>query len=238
MEYPKLLGPSQGGVYTIHLGTNENRIDFEFIQDIEQLLTKIEAKDGPTACVITGEGKFFSNGLNLDVLMAQPKELLGSFHCLLSRLLSFPVPLVAAINGHAFAGGAMLALACDFRVMNRKRGFLCINEVDNGLPLTPGMCAIIKSKIDRSLWASTILGARRWTGEDCLRSRIVDAACDPGEVLQQAQALAAREAPRGASKILYKGLKEEIFAEEIKLLSSGVGGVMQIVPQVAKVSKM
>lgn len=103
----------------------------------------------------------------------------------------------------------MIALACDYRVMNRVRGFLCVNEVDIGLPLTPGihriqefrknwknlvpqfqrevlaccvigMCGIVKSKLDRSLWAPTILGAKRWGGDECLRNRMVDHICDPG----------------------------------------------------------
>ncbi|OEH73882.1 enoyl- hydratase isomerase family [Cyclospora cayetanensis] len=204
MDYPKLLGPSKEGVFTIHLGNSENRIDFEYIERMHELLEKIEATEGPTACVLGGDGKFFSNGLNIDMLMAKPKELIGSFQRLLSRLLSFPVPVVAAVNGHAFGGGAMIALVCDFRVMSKSRGFLCMNEVDIGLPLTPGMCAVAKSKLDRSLWTPTILGAKRWGGEECLRNRIVDLTCDPGEVLAQAQALARKAAPKGATKAIYR----------------------------------
>lgn len=238
MAYPQLQGPSRDGVYTIHLGNSENRIDFEYIQQIHEHLEKIENTEGPTSCILVGEGKFFCNGLSIDILMAQPKELLGAFHRLLSRLLVFPVPLIAAINGHAFAGGAMIAFACDFRVMNRKRGFLCINEVDIGLPLTPGMCAIVKNKLDRSVWTPTILGARRWGGEDCLKNRIVDIICDPGDLMQQAQVLAAKLAPKGASKSVYRALKEDMFAQEVNLLSSGLGRAMDTVVQLKNASKM
>lgn len=109
MAFPQMRGPSPEGVYTIILGNSENRIDFEYIQKMLEHLAKIgkaaritnsnnnfaraianhsrvpvsfssEATEGQTACVLAGEGKFFSNGLNIDVLMAQPKELLGSFH--------------------------------------------------------------------------------------------------------------------------------------------------------------
>lgn len=238
MAIPELHGPTKEGVYTIYLGDSENRIDFEYIQALLEHLDKIEAVEGPAACVVAGKGKFFSNGLSIDVLMERPKELLGSFHCLLSRLLASSVPTVSAINGHAFAGGAMIALACDYRVMNRVRGFLCINEVDIGLPLTPGMCGIIKSKLDRSLWAPTILGAKRWGGDECLRNRMVDHVCDPGEVLPLSLQLAAKLAPKGATKTIYRALKEEMFAEELHLLSSGLGGTMQMASQLSSVSKM
>eukprot|EP01070_Trichotokara_eunicae_P004732 Trichotokara_eunicae@DN4135_c0_g1_i2.p1 len=53
-------------------------------------------------------------------------------------MLTYPLPIVAAINGHAYAGGAMLSFCCDFRIMNASKGFLCVNEMSIGLPLTPG----------------------------------------------------------------------------------------------------
>jgi enoyl-CoA hydratase/carnithine racemase len=62
----------------------------------------------------------------------------------LGRLLCFPVPTIAAINGHAFAGGFMLAFAHDYRIMRTDRGFLCLPEIDLGMGLLPGMNAIIR----------------------------------------------------------------------------------------------
>ena len=58
-------------------------------------------------------------------------------------MLIFPVPTIAALNGHAFAAGMMLALAHDYRVMRDDRGFLCLPEVDLHMPFAPGMNSII-----------------------------------------------------------------------------------------------
>ena len=57
------------------------------------------------------------------------------------------MPTVAALPGHAFAGGFMLALACDYRVMNNRRGYCCLNEAEIGLPLTIGMTALVMAKL-------------------------------------------------------------------------------------------
>ena len=88
------------------------------------------------ALVTVGTGKHYSNGFDLDFLGALPRGDLEAFMDrvlrLLTRLLTFPVPTVAAVNGHAFGIGAMLALAHDRRVMRADRGWFCLPEIDLG----------------------------------------------------------------------------------------------------------
>jgi enoyl-CoA hydratase/carnithine racemase len=100
-------------------------------------LDTVDAVEGPAALVTTGEGKFFSNGLDLDWLMGGGEGTEGfidEVHRLLGRVLGFGAATVAAVNGHAFAGGGMLAVAHDYVVMREDRGFWCLPEVDLGLP--------------------------------------------------------------------------------------------------------
>ncbi|CBZ51963.1 hypothetical protein NCLIV_017550 [Neospora caninum Liverpool] len=157
---PRLEGPDGDGVFTLHLGHNENRITRSSIAALHSALDQIERTAGPTACVICSSGKFFCNGLSIRELSRESEEFLRIFQQLLKRLFGFPVPLVAAINGHAFGGGAMLACVCDYRVMSKDRGFLCVNEVLIGLPLTPGDAEVLKAA--RSLAASVAaLGENR-----------------------------------------------------------------------------
>merc|ERR1712232_612288 len=124
--------------------------------------------------VLTGSGNFFSNGFSLDYLKSSGDEGLYEMHKILWRLQSFGKPVVAALNGHAMAGGAMLAVACDFRVMRNDKGFLCVNELDLGMPFTPQMCAMFERKVPIAARAQFVLGAHRYTPQEALQAGLVD----------------------------------------------------------------
>ena len=127
-----------GDVFVLRLGTGENRFDEAFLSDLERALDRVEATEGHAALVTTGDGRFFSNGLDLAWLSGpgagQGARLVARMQALFARWLTTGVPTVAALNGHAFAAGAMFAFAHDYRLMRDDRGFLCINEVDLATP--------------------------------------------------------------------------------------------------------
>lgn len=100
--------------------------------------------------VTMGTGKFYSNGLDLDWLAAHGDQMqfyVGRVQALFARMLTLPMPTAAALNGHAFGAGAMLAIAHDYRVMRADRGYFCFPEVDIHIPFTPGMAALIQAKL-------------------------------------------------------------------------------------------
>ena len=128
----------------------ENRFNHDSVARWHEVLDELQASEGPLAVVTTGEGKFYSNGLDLDWMSANGDAagaMVADVHRLFGRVLGFPAITIAAINGHAFAGGAMLATAHDFLVMRDDRGFWCLPEVDLGLPLTDAMHAVITAKL-------------------------------------------------------------------------------------------
>src|SRR5262249_46559258 len=154
-------------------------------------LDEIERSSGDSGLVTTGgTDKFYSNGLDLDWMngegATQVADFLPTVIRLLGRLLAFPVPTVAAINGHAFAAGAMLALAHAFRVMRADRGFFCLPEVDLGLPFAPGMAALIKLSLTDAALRSTVLTGARLGGGECAALAIVDSAQAQADVLPRA----------------------------------------------------
>ncbi|MGH8861199.1 MAG: enoyl-CoA hydratase/isomerase family protein, partial [Jatrophihabitantaceae bacterium] len=165
-------------------------------------LDAVESADGPRALVTTATGKFFSNGLDLDWLGQHADQFLPyvlSVQALLARVLALPVPSVAAIQGHSFAGGAMLALAHDFRVMRADRGFFCLPEVDINIPFTRGMSGLIQAKLTPKTAHEAMTTGRRYGGTDALAAGIVDAVAHEDDVLstaiEMARPLAGKAGP-------------------------------------------
>ncbi|BBH17280.1 putative enoyl-coa hydratase/isomerase family protein [Nocardioides baekrokdamisoli] len=173
MSTPSLL--PREGAYVLTLGDDENRFSPEWLDAADAALDQVVAE--PLPLVVTGEGKFFSNGLDLDWLLTHADEAtwyVGRVQGLLARLLVMPVPTVAAINGHAFGAGAMLAMACDWRFMREDRGFFCFPEADIRIPFTPGMAALIQAKVSPRTALDSMSTGHRYGGAEAEAVGIVD----------------------------------------------------------------
>jgi enoyl-CoA hydratase/carnithine racemase len=191
-----------GDVFVLDLGDSENRFHPDWMAQVNAALDEVVATEGPRALVTTATGKFWSIGLDLEWVSGNTDkfaEYATNVHELLARMLELPVPTVAALQGHTFAAGAMLALAHDFRVMRVDRGFFCMPEVDIHIPFTPGMSALIRSRLQPQVAHEVMTTGRRYGGAEALAGAIVDATAADSEVLKEAMeraaALAAKAAP-------------------------------------------
>ena len=183
-----------GDVFVLDLGDTENRFHPDWLASVEAALAEVEGAEGPRALVTAATGKFFSNGLDLDWLLAhadQHEDYVVRVQALLARVLALPVITVAALQGHTFAAGAMLSLAHDFRVMRADRGFWCLPDADVGFPFTPGMSALIQARLTPQSAHEAMTTGRRYGGEDALAAAVVDRAVDEQSVRTTAVELAA-----------------------------------------------
>lgn len=182
------------GVAVLRWRDGENRFHRASVARWHEVLDELEAAEGPLALVVVGDGRFFSNGLDLDGFAADPdaaSEVVDGVHRLLGRLLTFPAIVVAALNGHVFAAGAMLACCADLRVMREDRGYWCLPEADLGLPLTEPMFAAVTARLPVATAAEAMNTARRYTAPEALAAGIVEHTAPDEEVLDRAIALAA-----------------------------------------------
>jgi len=167
----------EGKIAILDLGDDENRFSPEFLDEIGARLDELVGT-GARGLVTTGGAKFYSNGLDLDWLTAhgeQTQWYVGRVQGMLARILTVPVPTAAAVVGHAFGAGAMLALAHDFRVMRADRGYFCFPEVDIRIPFTPGMAALIQAKLTPQAAVASMTTGRRFGGDDAVSLGLVDA---------------------------------------------------------------
>jgi enoyl-CoA hydratase len=166
-----------------------NAMNWGFFKEMGKSMDQAES-DGAKALVITGRPGFFSGGLDLKLLPTLSASELGDFLITFARTMlrvfSFPVPTIAAITGHAIAGGAMLAFACDRRFALDGPYRIQMNETLIGLPLPSWMFLIARSAIPSRWRNEALLHARAYNPNEALERGILDA------VVQDADSLAAQ----------------------------------------------
>lgn len=177
-----------------------NRQNLEFVEQLNLCLDQILEDKSIFSIVITSsDEKNFSQGIDVEWLtqkFAQKdfdsiKSFMYGMNNIFKRLLLMPLPVIAAINGHAFGNGAIMSCACDFRFMRKNKGFFCFPEVDVNIPFLPGMIAFVRKAVPEHLLHDMMLSGRRLTAEElALNNVIVSASEDEEELRSQAMTYA------------------------------------------------
>lgn len=219
----------------VTLNSGENRFNPEFLNAFLNVLDDVEEIESASVLIVqSAHEKIFSNGIDLDWLTPHvqnkdidtSKDFFYELNDLFKRVLMYPMQTIAAINGHCFAGGAILACAFDYRYMRTGRGFFCFPEVDLGIPFLPGMTALLKKSIPLYKVVDMQLSGIRLTAEECEKHHIVKKACPLEELLPTALEFAKtlnkrRPVIRELKKVLYKDILHAIMVEDIPFIESG-----------------
>ncbi|KAI9454544.1 ClpP/crotonase-like domain-containing protein [Lactarius psammicola] len=184
---------------------------------------------GAAALVIVGrldQEKFFSNGFDFPSIVNDPAWFSTTFDPLFLYLLTFPIPTVAAINGHCFAGGAMLSLACDYRIMTdgaKRNAWMCMNEVDFGAAWPVSFAALVRAKVSTTASRRFVIEGHRFTPPEARDAGLVDEIVAGGTraVLKRAQEFAQERAPK-AREGVWGLIKTELYRPVIELVRLGI----------------
>lgn len=209
----------QGEVMILRMNAGENRFGPDAIRLWHECLDEAEAMEGPKALVTTGSGKFYSNGLDLDHMGSdevEPGAYVESVLAIMERVLVFPAITVAAMNGHAFGAGAQIALVHDYRIMRKDRGYFCMPEIDLGMPLHPGMTALIQARLPIQTAHEVIATGTRYPADLALERGIVDEIKAEEDVLSRAVELAGSLASKAAP--IMSRLKGEMYPQVVSAL--------------------
>ena len=205
------------GIFIMHIPI---ALTLDSILSIDACLDIVEAHNGPTALVITSKHpKIFCAGMNLKFItdyglnaaISIAKRLMVAS----SRIMALGVPTVAAINGHAVAGGLLLALCCDYRVMTTENAMLRMSEVALGMVIPKGGSAILKAKVGASVHRDLVLRDKRFYADEALSNHIVDCIARGEEVLGKAICIAKENMQFGEKKKVYQELKNSSYYESI-----------------------
>jgi Delta3-Delta2-enoyl-CoA isomerase len=159
----------------------------------------------------SASSKFFTTGLDLDERTDNPFSSTEGFYPLLHTILDFPFPTIACITGHVFGGAAVMTLACDYRVMNAKRGFWQMPPVNLGLH-HDGIGSLVRSKLGPKVARKVLLEAHKYTSKGALEDGIVDTIAEPEVMLEEALKL-GRLWKSKAKMGVYAMLRDELWGE-------------------------
>ena len=191
-----------------------NALNEEVVDDLADCFRRLARDPGVGSVVLTGTGKFFSFGFDIPAFLGHPKgaflAYLRKFAALYRDLFAYPKPLVAALNGHAVAGGCMLAVACDVRLMAAGKGKIALNEIAFGSSLFAGSVEMLRYCVGSRNTERIALSGTMYAPEEALALGLVDAVLPEADLLP-----AAREAAR------MHGAKDPAAFRSVKMLLRG-----------------
>jgi enoyl-CoA hydratase len=196
-----------------------NAIDLDFCAATEAAFDQVIAS-APGAIVFTGSGRFFSGGLDLKIVptydRATQRAFILTLNRMVTKLYTCPVPVVGAINGHAIAGGFVLALALDYRVGSTAHALFGLTEARVGIPFPAAPMIVVRAELAPQHVRTVTLQARNFGPEDALARGVLDELCAPDRVLGRALEIARDLAtiPPDA----YRRIKHQVRADAIARL--------------------
>lgn len=183
---------NDGKVAIISMDNRKNANNLEFAQQLLGLLKQVEEEKTNKALIIgSSDEKNWSQGIDVMWLMSSiqggKKEDVQAFLSTMDEvytlMLQYPMPIIAAMNGHTFGNGIVIAAACDFRFMRSDRGYICFPEVDMNIPFVPGLIDVILKAIPQYKFNDMILTGRRLGAEEMAAANFIDRTFDSVETL-------------------------------------------------------
>lgn len=184
----------EGTVAVITMTNGENRFNPEFNAAMLQAFGEIEADQAVSSVVIvSNDPKNWSQGIDLLWMLDKAakndlpaiRAFIYGANEVFKRILLFPMPVIGAINGHAFGDGSIMACCCDFRFMKADKGFFCFPEVDIDIPFLPGMLAMLRKAMPTYKMEDAVFSGKRMGARELEEHHIIVKACDNEEDLMK-----------------------------------------------------
>jgi len=218
MEFLKVT--KDEGIARVALSRGKvNAINEKVVDELSDCFKQLA--DDPTvkAIIFTGEGKFFTFGFDIPEFLGYPKDdfirYLTKFTDLYTYLFLYPKPVIAALNGHTVAGGCMLAISCDYRIMVPEKAKIALNEINFASSLFAGSVEIMKLLIGQRKAETAVYSGAMYSPEEALELGLIDRIVSPDELETEARKIAEEYASKdGAAFKSIKHLLRKTLADD------------------------
>lgn len=215
-------------IFILKMSANDNRFNPDFCDSLNSALDFIILDQIPKhakqkySLIVTGSGRFFSNGLDLKYLLSTPDPnqfLIKHYEPLIYKFLTLGIPTIALVNGHAFAGGMCLALAQDYRLASSEsKALLSMNELLIRASIPAGMLSVLRAKLTSPQILRDCIYARRWTIPQAHKDKIIDEIIIESDILIEAIKFAKSKAVEYKFIDVLHSIKAETYREAVALL--------------------
>ena len=202
-----------------------NAMDLDLLNESHEVVARLRA-DEPAAVVITGRERFFSGGLDLKIVPTldadSQRAMVDGVNRMFASWHEFPRPVVCAVNGHAVAGGLILALCGDSRV-GALEGSYGLTELRAGVPYPTVALAAVRAELSPAAVRRLVLRADLVGAEEALRLGVFDEVAPAADVLDRGLAAAEdlAELPAAAFSAVKAELHAEVRAVAQRVIDSG-----------------
>jgi Delta3-Delta2-enoyl-CoA isomerase len=207
-----------------------NAINAEMVAELNQMVKNIENDDSIAGLILTGKDGFFSAGLDLIELYNYDEETIKKFWIdfldLITTLVSFKKPMIAAISGHSPAGGCVLALCCDYRIMAEGKFIIGLNEVPIGIIIPESIFHLYSFWLGQANAYRFLLEGKLMHTQQALSTGLIDEVVNPESILHAAERKMLtyikleRNAWQQSKKNMRAELLKKVSADPTEMISS------------------
>lgn len=199
MQYVQYVNDQ--GIVTVKLSRGKvNALNETVVDEITDCLQELAGDAGVKAVILTGTGKFFTFGFDIPEFLSYLKEsfirYLTKFTDLYAYLFLYPKPVIAALNGHTIAGGCMLAIACDYRIMVPGKAKIALNEINFGSSLFAGSVDILKLLLGQREAEKAVYTGAMYSAEEAYRIGLIDQISSEADLEVEAKKIAGQYAEK------------------------------------------
>ncbi len=191
------------GIATVVLDRGKvNAINVFMVNQIHDCLSDLEKDREIASVILTGHDKFFSFGFDVPEFLSYSKESFSNFLTLFTNLYTYiflySKPVIAVLNGHTMAGGCMLALACDHRIMVQGNAKISLNELNFGSAVFSGIVQILKFCVGQKNAQEILYSGNLYTSDKAIELGLIDQVSSQTNLMDDALKTAGYYAKKAA----------------------------------------